>query len=396
MRGQKGPGVFGDNRELPIHRWYPFVEGFSADMVTSLIGDSQPEVVFDPFGGCGTTALAAACVGSRSAFTEINPYLAWLADVKVNAVRATAGGTAPVSLPQIANRLDSGTLPSPQVNLPIVTVDANRQFFPDCVALQIAQVVALLKSELDGPVLELGRAALAICLVPASNMIRRTDLRRRIPSDPGAKPLLPLVSAALRMIAEDVGRAGDLVVAGTERVGADIRSLAVESAYDLMITSPPYLNGTNYFRNTKLELIALEFIKDESDLAALRSTAITAGINNVSKRRAAPTEIAEVEEPAQKLDMVAYDKRIPQLVRLYFSDMLGALSALRRAAKHTCSLYLDIGDSRFAGISVPTPDILVSIARTVGWENTETRLLRTRRSYDGSPLSQVLHRFDAA
>ena len=33
--------------------------------------------------------------------------------------------------------------------------------------------------------------------------------------------------------------------------------------FDGVITSPPYLNGTNYFRNTKLELWFMNFINDE-------------------------------------------------------------------------------------------------------------------------------------
>ena len=52
---------------------------------------------------------------------------------------------------------------------------------------------------------------------------------------------------------------------------------------DMIITSPPYINGTNYFRNTKLELWILDYIFCDSDSKKYRLEAITAGINNVTK-----------------------------------------------------------------------------------------------------------------
>ena len=90
---------------------------------------------------------------------------------------------------------------------------------------------------------------------------------------------------------------------------------------DLVVTSPPYLNGTNYCRNTKLELLLLGLIHSENGLMDIRSKSVTAGINNVSKRIREPDVIAEVEEVATQLDECAYDVRIPRMVRAYFSDM---------------------------------------------------------------------------
>src|SRR5690625_4675691 len=87
-RPGRGLGVFGDNRTRPFHRWYPFVEGYSADLVErALTEQATPGTVLDPFGGSGTTALAAAMLGRDSVFAEVNPYLAWVADVKINQSR---------------------------------------------------------------------------------------------------------------------------------------------------------------------------------------------------------------------------------------------------------------------------------------------------------------------
>jgi hypothetical protein len=56
---------------------------------------------------------------------------------------------------------------------------------------------------------------------------------------------------------------------------------------------------------------------------------------------------------------------------------------------------VDIGDSCFAGVHVPTDDLLIGVAIKNGWQYGSTKLLRKRRSYDGSQLRQVLLEFSA-
>ena len=71
-------GAFGDNMSLPVHRWYRYSAGFSADWVSSLIHERRsgagPFSVLDPFAGVGTTILAseAAQVQSWGFETPIN------------------------------------------------------------------------------------------------------------------------------------------------------------------------------------------------------------------------------------------------------------------------------------------------------------------------------------
>ena len=87
---------------------------------------------------------------------------------------------------------------------------------------------------------------------------------------------------------------------------------------------------------------------------------------------------------------MAYDKRIPALVRLYFSDMQVVFERVRAASALEALWLLDIGDSRFAGVNVPTPALLAAVASSAGWELEASETIRQRRSYDGTPLTQVL------
>ncbi|MDE0655903.1 MAG: hypothetical protein OXH58_04950 [Acidimicrobiaceae bacterium] len=389
-------GVFDDNRRKPIHRWYPFVEGYSADLVASALGEfPEAQVILDPFGGSGTTALAAAEHGHDCYFSEVNPYLAWVADVKINKARAAAGSEALADLESLAAAFVRGSVPLVDTEHPLIEADRRRCFFPDGVAAEVLGALQLCE-DCRPEVRDLARLAVATSLIPASNMIRRTDLRKRRSGDPDPAPLLPLIANQLREISHDIVTAGYTIEGQAVHVGSDARLLPeLDPVADLVITSPPYLNGTNYCRNTKLELLALGFIPDERDLVDLRLATIAAGINNISKKREDPTIMPAVEEIASQLDEVAYDPRIPAMVRMYFSDMRQVASAVRRSSRSAATWLLDIGDSRFCGVHVPTHELLAATAALEGWYIEGIEPIRSRRSYDGSELTQVLIRMRA-
>ena len=117
---------------------------------------------------------------------------------------------------------------------------------------------------------------------------------------------------------EDVERLP--VMAASVHVSDDARELPAEynRAFDFALTSPPYLNGTNYFRNTKIELWLLGFIKTEDELGQFRRNAVCAGINNVTRGRLAEHRFEQVEAVVSRLEDAGGDKRIPQLVRVLF------------------------------------------------------------------------------
>lgn len=395
--GRKGLGVFGANKERPFHRWYPFVEGYSAELVERALAEPAPEgVVMDPFGGSGTTALAAAMVGRDCVFAEVNPYLAWIADVKINQAQRVAGvpGTT-AELRSLATDV-MGTLPAIEHDHPLLDADRRRGYFPDGAAETALALLALIDKALTGPVREVARLAVAVSLVPASQMVRRTDLRKRIPSDPAPVDLRATVQQRLRDFADDIDEHGRSIAGTATRIATDVRGDWTTSPdVSVIVTSPPYLNGTNYCRNTKLELLTLGFMASENDLQGLRTASISAGINNVSKRRGTASEIECVEPVARQLDAVAYDVRIPALVRTYFADMRVALAQVRGRALTGARMYLDIGDSRYCGVHVPTHTLLRTIAEGEGWRLLDEEIIRTRRSYDGSELTQVLLHFEA-
>lgn len=78
--------AFANNKSLPIHRWVPWIAGFSSDFVKDVLRryTNGASTILDPFTGVGTTLVEAVMFGHNVVGFEINPYAALASRVKVN------------------------------------------------------------------------------------------------------------------------------------------------------------------------------------------------------------------------------------------------------------------------------------------------------------------------
>ncbi len=391
-------GTFAPNHKESVHRWYPYVEGFSSNFALELLSEFEycGCRVHDPFAGTGTTLTVAATKGMLGSYSEINPFMRLIIECKTNGLRRVASQRDVLieylERVEIYARTHLPTVDEAQRELG--TVFANRAYF---IGSRLVEIIAIKKaiSECESKeVVFRNFAYLALCsiAIACSEMKRGSDLRYRTLSEklPENFSVLDAFYQKVQQICCDVDKCySDLPVVACLGESA-IAPYHSESKVDFILTSPPYLNGTNYFRNTKLELWLSGSLKCEKDLKLFRTSALAAGINNISKHGRLPTLISEVEAIASKLDEVAYDERIPELVRRYFSDSLLWLRNAYNLLRPGGIAAIDIGDSRYAGIHIPTDEILSSIAQKCGFSLLEERLIRNRKSKDGEALKQVL------
>lgn len=397
--------TFKDSMKQGPFGWYPYVEGFSANYVKNIIQTEAPSNVFDPFGGSGTTCLAAAMAFTPSYYSELNPFMRFVADTKVNGLREAAKHREMfnnIVLDYISQISSSKfLLRSENVNMSSYNeAFPERDFFVEHDLRQMLSCMELCEQYANHfPYADkLLRLAVAANIVKSSNMTRRADLRRRRPDEYKLRKVDVCgdVSRTLQRMALDV-KDEYQYIQETTFVSDDARVIPVEyeGVFDCAITSPPYLNGTNYFRNTKLELWMLGFIVSESDLSEFYKRSVAGGINSVNKSRDKEITFDSVELVVKQLEQNAKDKRIPKLVRHYFSDMFAVLKTTRSALKKSAKLFLDIGDSKFYGIHVPTDNLLVEVAAEAGFQLVYSKVLAKRYSRDKSILKQVELVFEA-
>ncbi|MHC5861110.1 DNA methyltransferase [Nostoc sp.] len=78
--------TFINNMKLPVHRWFRFSAGFSAQWVETIITQAKERgetTVLDPFSGSGTTLLASEKLGVECLGIEAHPFVVRIARAKL-------------------------------------------------------------------------------------------------------------------------------------------------------------------------------------------------------------------------------------------------------------------------------------------------------------------------
>lgn len=388
---EKG-GTFSLNKSEPIHRWYPYVEGYSSCLIAEelkkfLVLKPNIETIYDPFCGTGTTSLVASTYGIESFYSESNPFMQTVIETKVNVVRMLDVNIAIPKLLEYRALIRTIKIES------FSSWNGFEKFFGESQLNELLTIKKLISQEDDVLVKCILTLALSAIVVKVSKMTRRGDLRYATEKEYREESVLDCFIDKLDEMICDIQYHKAMVKCGTTKVSDDARKNDYVNAFDCIITSPPYLNGTNYIRNTKLELKLNDFILSEKDLPRFHSKGIVAGINNVSKRTTIDTVLPVVEPYLEQLQPVSYDARISKMVAGYFRDMDMVIQKLSTSIKPGGLFTMDIGDSQFAGVHIPTHQILSNICTQYGFYLYDEEILRERRSKNGMILTQRLLRY---
>jgi len=391
----KNKGTFSLNKEKPFYSWYQYVEGYSEELVASeLERIPNAKSVFDPFGGSGTTMIFASLNGLMSYYCEINPMMQWVSNTKINSAR--------LSFQNIDKVLQYKDIIKEKVknknySRVVLPEDGFNKFYDPDVRKQLIGITGIINKEIaESFIRDVFLIPLISLVVKVSNMQKSGDLRYATEKELKRKnkDVVGQYLEKLDTVINELQQFGSRLTTDTVCLADDARDINEENLVDCIITSPPYLNGTNYIRNTKLELNALGILKCEDDLPLFHSKGIIAGINNVSnKRNLEFKHFSYVDEVVDELKKVAYDRRIPLMILGYFDNMYYVFLKMARILKNGGILSLDIGDSQFSGVHIKTHDLLEKIAEECGFTKFDEEIVRKRISNGGMVLSQRILRF---
>ncbi len=403
-------GTFAGSAEEPFQRWYPYLEGYSPDFVRKILCRYAPNarVVLDPFGGTGTTAFVAGEMGLECYMCEVNPVMQFLFDIKTLVRRYGPGDRQSlVERLQRALRELPGTMrevpPDQQLLAAYESSFRDSTFFEPATLSQVARARSAIDELVasDPVVAHLLTVAILACLVPCSFLKRAGDLRYKTKKElaRGLPRFETLLRSGIHAIISDLSalseahylRRRPTLACGDARTLADIPALNA----DTLVTSPPYINGTNYFRNTRLELWFLRSLRHRDDLARLRRLAVTAGINDVTQARDPGPVHPDVDRVVKKLAQTAYDVRIPMMVASYFADMREIFAGVAHHLTRDAVVAVDIGDSIYGNVHVPADRLLSAVLKDLGYTLEKQVVVRPRHSKNGAMLKQLLLLFRA-
>ncbi|RZJ71690.1 DNA methyltransferase [Flavobacterium sp.] len=405
--------TFVKSKSLPFQRWYPYIEGYAPDFVKSLINNYgiANTIIYEPFAGTGTTLLAADELNIKTVYSEVNPLLQFLIETKISVLKSSDSRRKNIaeSLKVIKHTI-IGDIDNFERNKSLEDsynlLFPEKEYFPKNALDQILKLRTLidnikLEDELLGDILTV---AVISCLLPVSYLKKVGDVRfkteKEIKKD--LKALNEVLLDKIEDISQDVldiniklNNLPEFISTNAKNIGK-INHLKIGA----VITSPPYLNGTNYFRNTKIELWFLRYLQYENDLRFFRDQVLTSGINDVRKEYAKTgildlTKISPLlHSTMDELKSNSYDSRIPIMAKSYFDEMYGIFNDIKPSLEQNSKILIDIGDSIFCGIHIKTDDILIELFQSLGYKLIDNKVLRKRRSRNQEVLTQSLLVFE--
>ncbi len=405
--------TFVKSKDIPFQRWYPYIEGYSPDFVKSLIKNYgiTDTLIYEPFAGTGTTLLAADDLGLSTVYSEVNPLLQFLIQTKLNVLKAKESQRKKLSkdlkdIQKVVLKNLNKFEEDKSLRESYKSLFSDKKYFPDETLEQVLKLrsyidIVKLEDELLADTLTV---AVISCLLPVSFLKKVGDVRfktaKEIEKD--LKTFNDILPEKIGNIAEDIlnfdyklkGKP-EFILSNAKNIGR-VNDLKIGA----IITSPPYLNGTNYFRNTKVELWFLRYLQFENDLRFFRDQALTSGINDVKKEYAyvngldIASKSSLLKATLIELNKNAYDSRIPVMAQSYFKEMYTIFNDAKPLLAQNAKVLIDIGDSIFSGVHINTDDILIELIQGLGYEFVENKILRKRRSRNQEILTQSLLVFE--
>ena len=390
---------------LPFQSWRRFKEAFAPELVARAVRRSAVPVTrcVDPFGGSGTTALACQFLGVHPTSIEVNPFLADLMAAKLSCYDIDALSH---DLGRVL-RWSAHMRPSPSflAGAPQTLIEPGRDgrwVFDAAVASRIGALLAAISRLHDQKHRRLFRVLVGGSLVDLSNVTisgkgrryRKPWMKRKVsPAD---------VDAAFRRATataiEDIRRYSRRAEQGYTLLLGDARELTCELGnFELAVFSPPYPNSFDYTDVYNLELWVLGYLRTPEDNRALRLSTLSSHVqilrNYATPPSASPTMRATLKRLDARTDQL-WSRWIPSMLGAYFADVEVILRGLAQGLHPKGTVWMVVGDSRYAGVQVPTAEIVSEIASDLGYDVVERQPFRSMRSspqQGGDPsLSETL------
>lgn len=394
--------AFSENRSEPVHRWVPWIAGFSSDFVRTCLDKylewrPYPAVVLDPFAGVGTTLVVAAQRGLDTVGFEINPYAALAARAKLEAC------SVPPDIFRTWIRVFRCWMQESEGSEPDNALVPPRfrsriAFFSPSVKRQVLHALKFISGLGDPAIRDLFTIAFGSVMVRFSNYSYEPSLASRPAC---GKPLIDsadvtaVVELKLREMLADVtacARTANCPTNGRRREVIEdtcfnASTHLASGCVDLAITSPPYLNNYHYVRNTRPHIHWLRLAESDGGLRAIEHGSFGKFWQTVRDREPMSLDFAEPEIEALLADLRSrnLEKGLyggpgwANYAAQYFNDTSRFYSVMSEVLRPGGRMVVVIGNSVLQGLEVRVDHFMSRIGQQHGFACEARHMLRTKR-----------------
>lgn len=372
------------NEEKGVYDWFPFFQAFTSSFLDKVFNRhpvKECKYVLDPFAGSGNTLVACIEFGKNGYGLEVNPLFQFVAQVKTRDYSNIHFRNAERIVLMTRNK---------NYDIEIPNLSSFRRLFdPDVLKrLIILRNEALMEEKEE--------AASLLLFALASELLNFSSAKRygkglHIAGKPCKREVDRAILEKLRKMRIEYNdlrnSAKKLGTAYVTPYGIfEIEKAETIPAVDVVITSPPYCNSSDYVEMYKLELWFLEYVSEWSEFKELSYRTIRSHLSfnnfNTTWSHQAIDEICHTLET-----MELWSSHIPMMIRGYFDDLHSTLARIKDKLKNNGKIIFVIGNSSYSGIVVPSDLLLAQIAEDL---KLKVESIEVARQLSSSPQQKKM------
>ena len=399
--------TFIDNMKLPVHRWFRYSAGFSAEWVKETIREYAKDrsMILDPFAGSGTTLVAANEMRFPSIGFEKQYFVNRIANIKLR---------------YTFNIDHTRKLYNEIIHSPVsknFNFDEQPKLLKNCYTPEILGILIAMRDKyneiadnsFESEILWL---AITAILRPASHagtaqwQYIQPNKKKKNVVDPRAA-----IFQKLSEIVRDTRLFNEKnITAQAAILDHDARELlrAYKNAFDILITSPPYPNNYDYADATRFEMIFWNEIGGWGDL----QRKVRSGLIRSCSQHSAAEKLnldtmlhdpllapicGEITSVCKELERVRFEhggkKTYHTMIAAYYLDLAKVFVTLRQLMQENSIGCFVIGDSAPYGVYAPADIWLGKLALAAGFkswsfEKTRDRNIKWKNRKHQVPLKE--------
>lgn len=386
-----GLTTFARNKRLPIHRWFPYLQGFSRDLVDLMMRElntGNQSRILDPFCGCGTTILTSAQRGMPSVGVDVFPLATFVTKVKLqrgykmHELSAEIDRTSRVKPDSASAELAAQMVEE----FPFMEKAFSKRNLSELLAIREAVVGG--KSDLTTKnFLMLGLAG----IMEAVGFYKRDGAHYKYIDN----KVTPRVSEAY--LQKTKSMYSDLSISTLESLPQEAHAEVYEDdarkiskvdsgSVDRVITSPPYLNRDSYVGQNKFEATMLDLLKSYEDYRRMTFDTFRSHVE-AKKKFETDLHIPKLERSIDAVKQRALSNpKVPEMLYGYFEDMHLSLKEIYRVMKESGKVAMVVGNVSWSGVIFEVDQLLAEIAGMVGFKPEKIWVTR----YKSNSVQQAL------
>jgi len=384
----KDASNFIEASQLPRHRWYYYKEGFSPNLVKAAIetyGINSKNIILDPFNGSGTVTLTASERNIPSIGIEVNPFTSFISRTKtLNTKQKVLSELFEKTYEKI---IQGREYPELETYSTFTELSNKKKWLFNLEVLRAFYGGYSFVENIKSNAAELIKLALLTSIMEVANVKKDGKCLRYKPKWQEKKYSKDkFVKAFIKnyeKIKEDIENYK--ITIQPLIYNSDTRTILNRNnnKFDLIITSPPYLNTFDYTDIYRPELFLGKFILTSEALYQLRLKTIRSHIQakwelpNINGIES--IILRDIFKRLSTKKQLLMHPRIPQMVLAYFEDMKLVFRDLSKNANKNAHLWMVISNSAYANEEIPVDLILADIATKNGWKLKEIGVLREIR-----------------